>query len=149
MTSSSIPPAEEPSTVLFRPSKKRKIYRQRARDDDEEAAATVQDTTKPQSPAAEQEQSLEDLITSNGAVVEGDQVEGTAVSISEILRLRKRNKRVGGLEFKVSGHRSRGDGDEQGLVLREEEGEGGEVTVGGTRRFAPQTGTVADVNKHM
>lgn len=151
-----LPPAEEPSTILFRPSKKRKIYRQRARDDDddkEERSATphgVSNVPSPVNATGDKEQSLEELVTSNGAAVEGDEVEGTKVSMAEILRLRKRNKRLGGVEFRVESHKSRDGNDEQALVLREEGEEGqGEVVVGAPRRFAPQTGTVGDVNKHM
>jgi hypothetical protein len=82
-------------------------------------------------------------------------LEGTLVSISEILRLRKKNnhKRLGGVEFRaeLGGHILR---DEDGaLVVRKKDGEeeGGLVEVEGgvPRKFAPQTGTVGDVNKHM
>lgn len=152
MEPSQVPIAEEsPSTILFRPSKKRKIYRQRAQDDEDSTPAT----TTQASPIPQSEQSLEELITSNGnATLESDEVEGTSVPISEILRLRKRNKRIGGVEFKVEGSRAR-DGDSDGTMILRTDGEQGdeeggqEVEVGGPRRFAPQTGTVGDVNRHM
>ena len=60
---------------------------------------------------------------------------------------------MGGVEFRAEpgGHILR---DEDGaLVLRKKDGEeeGGlvEVESGVPRKFAPQTGTVGDVNKHM
>ena len=54
------------------------------------------------------------------------------------------------MEFKASGHVAR---DEEGeLILRPEEEKGGDVvgvSSGVPRKFAPQTGTVGDVNRHM
>lgn len=61
---------------------------------------------------------------------------------------------MGGVEFKVEGSRAREDDNDRTLVLTRE-GEQGEedgsqeVVIGGPRRFAPQTGTVGDVNRHM
>lgn len=139
--------SDGPSTILLRPSKKRKIYRQKARDDEDDNT-TVQASDEQLSTVIgpSKEQSLEDLISTNGASIDGDEVEGTQVSMAEILRLRKRNKRLGGVEFKVENQKSRQD-EGQALVLHEQEE--GDVVVGGPRRFAPQTGTVGDVNKHM
>lgn len=153
MASPSDLPVDEPSTILFRPSKKRKIYRQRAQDNDNDDQATSQPAIalSPARDMTEGEQSLEDLIASSGAIntIEGDEVEGTAVSVAEILRLRKRNKRLGGVEFRVEGQRGR-EMEEQSLVLRGTSEEGQEeVVMGAPRRFAPQTGAVGDVNKHM
>ena len=148
-------PAEEPSTILFRPSKKRKIYRQRATDDDEPTTTSLSNNSKAQSPLPPAEQSSEELIISNGhgaeAALESEAVESTSVPISEILRLRKRNKRLGGVEFRVEGVKAREEMRDGALVLREdgEDAEAGDVVAGGPRRFAPQTGTVGDVNKHM
>ena len=70
--------------------------------------------------------------------------------MAEILRLRKlRRPRVGGVEFRAEGHIARDD--DGALIVRTEEGgdvqnEAGPAVV---RKFAPQTGTVGDVNKHM
>lgn len=70
--------------------------------------------------------------------------------MAEILRRRKKNKARSGVEFKASGHVAR---DEEGeLILRPEEEKGGDVvgvSSGVPRKFAPQTGTVGDVNRHM
>lgn len=71
--------------------------------------------------------------------------------MAEILRLRKKNKARSGVEFKASGHVAR---DEEGeLILRAEEEKAGDVVgvvgSGVPRKFAPQTGTVGDVNRHI
>ncbi|KAL3417876.1 hypothetical protein PVAG01_10885 [Phlyctema vagabunda] len=128
----------EAETILFRPSKKRKIYRQRER---EESPAPVE-------PAQQaDEQTLDELITSTSATAE---LESTNVPISEILRLRKQRKaRVGGVEFRTFatalGKDEETDGAEM-IVHGEDEAEKKEVEL---RKFAPQTGMIGDVNKHM
>lgn len=154
------PPAE--STILFRPSKKRKIYRQRPDDESlPDPSLSVASPKTPTSPALAHPnpQSIDELIASTAAALppgsagEGEEeLEGTRVSMTEILRLRKRTKRIGGVEFRAEagGHIAR---DEDGaLVVRQgeprpegEDGSGSAVI----RKFAPQTGTVGDVNKHM
>jgi len=149
------PPPPSGDTILFRPSKKRKIYRQRP----DEALPSPQPASPsltPTSPAPAQPnpQSIDELIasTASGLAAEDEELEGTPVSISEILRLRKKNKRIGGVEFRAEGHIAR---DEDGaLVIRHAPEEGGAQSVEGEsgpviRKFAPQTGTVGDVNKHM
>jgi hypothetical protein len=149
-------PTPEAETILFRPSKKRKIYRQRndALDDDEPSTFP---TSPPPAASPPNPQSIDELIASSSSLAPStpsQDLEGTPVSISEILRLRKKNhKRVGGVEFRAEpgGHILR---DEDGaLVLRDKGGEEErdlvEVESGVPRKFAPQTGTVGDVNKHM
>jgi hypothetical protein len=129
-------PAAGPEAIIFRPSKKRKIYRRRASNasDDENAA-------NPISPPPAQ--SLDELIASSAhAASEAE----SSLSVAEILRLRKQRKPKTGVEFKALGNLVRNDDGE----LVEKEGKGREEEVaGGGKRFAPQTGTVADVNKHM
>jgi len=116
----------DPSMPLFRPSKKRKIYRQRATDEDED------DTTVVHSPPP---QSLDELIASASSNAKAD-----ALSMAEILRLRKQRKPKTGVGFRpVETVRD----EEQRIVKEKEEGD---VPAA---RFAPQTGTVGDVNKHM
>lgn len=157
MSPSPPPPVDtlEANTILFRPTKKRKIYRQRASDD--EPVAAPLSTSPPSAPTPApvtipDVQSLDELIsTASGPQTlrnNGEEIEGVSVSMSEILRLRKKNKRVGGVEFKASGHVARDEAGE--LILRPSE-EGGEVvgSTGVPRKFAPQTGTVGDVNRHM
>ena len=146
------PPAE---TILFRPSKKRKVYRRRASNDDvEDEPAPV---AAPAPIAASNAQTLDELIGSsaNGASegLDGEgELEGARVSIAEILRLRKRNKRVAGVEFRAEGHVVRDDEGRE-LMVRGKDHEGGaegeQEQVGKLRKFAPQTGTVGDVDRHM
>ena len=133
----SLPPTD---AILFRPSKKRKIYRQRAVDPNETEPQSVPATAAAVSTEA---QSIDELIASTGTVIDGVSFEGAQVPISEILRLRKRNRKVAGVEFRAKG---------SGHLENHEERQDGEVVVrepGVPRKFAPQTGTVADVDKHM
>jgi hypothetical protein len=159
------PPPPAGDTIIFRPSKKRKIYRQRPSTslDDEEPQPASPNAPLPSAPTQTNAQSIDELIASTstatstlppGSAGEGEELEGTPVSIAEILRLRKKNKRAGGVEFRAEAHIVR---DEDGLlVIRPAPGEGelrsleGESGMSGVpRKFAPQTGTVGDVNKHM
>ncbi len=146
------PPPSTDTLPLFRPSKKRKIYRQRATDDDDNESPAPPPASTP-IPAA---QSIDELIasaaTSQNADTEAD-IEGAPKSIAELLRQRRKAKRVGGVEFKAVGHVVR---DDMGELAKVEEGEsagelegGLDVINGAPRKFAPQTGTVGDVNKHM
>lgn len=145
----SSPPTNE-DAILFRPSKKRKIYRQRATNDEEETEAP-----NVASAAAAKEQSLDELIASAAGGTHPDaesgDFEGVHVSMSEILRLRRKNKRVGGVEFKASASAQALRETEEALIEQETaDQEGGlDVVNGVPRRFASQTGAVGDVNKHM
>ncbi|KAH9221455.1 hepatocellular carcinoma-associated antigen 59-domain-containing protein [Leptodontidium sp. 2 PMI_412] len=143
------------SAPLFRPSKKRKIYRQRATTDDEPAPPSSLSPPPPALTATAPiptAQSLDELIsTARASSPQNDDTstQNEAVSMAEILRLRKKNKSRGGVEFKASGHVAR---DEEGeLIVRPEEEKGLDAlgTSGVPRKFAPQTGTVGDVNRHM
>ncbi|KAK2628073.1 hypothetical protein QTJ16_002719 [Diplocarpon rosae] len=131
--------------ILFRPSKKRKIYRQRLAQDEPDPSPTAPSIS---SPDADPVQSLDELISTASASIPS-QDEEVSVSMSEILRLRKKNKARGGVEFKASGHVARNE--EVDLVMKtdEERSEGSDARVGVQRQFAPQTGTVGDVNRHM
>jgi hypothetical protein len=141
-------------TVLFRPSKKRKIYRQRASSTEPEPEPPTTASRPLPAPATTLDAlSIDELIISSSSQsllsTREENLEGTAVPISEILRLRKRNKRAGGVEFTSSAsHTVR---NEDGLVVRTkiETGKGREEGGLAVRKFAPQTGTVGDVNKHM
>lgn len=146
---------EAADTMLFRPNKKRKIYRRRASpslDDQEPSAPSPPPATVP---AQTDTQSLDDLISSasvsilppqNGSA-ETEDIEGVSVPMSEILRLRKLKKRGGGVEFRAAGHVARDD--EGMLILRDGAVEAESAGSGVPRKFAPQTGMVGDVNRHM
>ncbi|RDW77089.1 hypothetical protein BP6252_05142 [Coleophoma cylindrospora] len=147
MSTSEIP--SNPETVLFRPSKKRKIYRQRSRALSEDASAP--DPSSNPTPAVPA-QTLDELISSEAPSTGDGDVEGTRVPISEILRLRKQHKaRVGGVEFRAAASvmTSAGMGGDGEMVVREETEEDEVARTGEVRKFAPQTGMIGDVNKHM
>ena len=137
------------SAILFRPSKKRKIYRQRINNEDEPSLS-------PAAPVLAPEQSIDELIASHSAGADNEAVglEGTAVSMAEILRLRNlKKKRAGGVEFRAV-ETVRGDEESDALVLHDEEKAGEEAEADRVvRRFAPQTGTGGggsmDVDRHM
>ena len=156
------PPTTTGDTILFRPTKKRKIYRQRH--DDTTPPETQLSSPNPSispAPAQPNPQSIDELIASSATLptTADKDLESTQVSISEILRLRQKNKnKRSGVEFRASGHIARDQDGE--LVIRHAatatatggEGESAPAEGGGggvIRKFAPQTGTVSDVNKHM
>ncbi|KUJ23990.1 uncharacterized protein LY89DRAFT_776190 [Mollisia scopiformis] len=148
------PPPASADTILFRPSKKRKVYRQRAADDEETTASPPTIATPLSPAAASHPQSLDELISSAASHVAKDgseEVEGVPVSMAEILRLRKMKKRAGGVEFRAETQSHAPRGDEQALVEHiESAGElGGLIDNGVPRKFAPQMGAVGDVNRHM
>lgn len=155
------PPPPEAETVLFRPSKKRKIYRQRPSLSDVDTEPGITSPTSPPAPQAlvPNALSIDELISSSSALAPFPSsetgLEGTPVSISEILRLRKKSKRVGGVEFKASGSTQTSREADGTLLVRSsndldpaarEDADAGGLAV---RKFAPQTGAVGDVNKHM
>ncbi|KAK4158179.1 hepatocellular carcinoma-associated antigen 59-domain-containing protein [Chaetomidium leptoderma] len=131
--------------VVFRPGKKRKVYRQRP--EEPESATSNSETPTAAGPAAPTER---------------DEVE-EALSVAEVLRLRNARKhKLGGVGFRTGRSGLRGDdratseeNTEQGLVLHGGSADlqqGAEaVVIGGiSKRFAPQTGMVGElVNKHM
>ncbi len=131
--------AAEPQ-VVFRPGKKRKLYRQRPTDDD-----ATSDVTS----AAAETPALDSFA--NRADEQGP-------AMAEVLRLRNsRRSRLRGVEFR-SEESSRSTpavvaNHEQSLVLRDAAAEGTlsvETVAGMGSRFAPQTGHGgAVVNKHM
>ncbi|KAI9743116.1 MAG: hypothetical protein M1818_003411 [Claussenomyces sp. TS43310] len=139
----------ETETVLFRPSKRRKVYRQRAGEAEGPSSENVT-TLQPASSAA----APSPVRSPEGDGGETtDDVEGTRVSVAEILRLRKlRKQRVGGVEFRAAPSATV-PADSAALMVPDDGGPGhpdeAEVQVAAVRRFAKQTGIVGDVDKHM
>jgi hypothetical protein len=151
------PPAPDPSTdppILFRPSKKRKLYRQRdvspggvQASPDPDAATTA--TSPP--PA----QSLDELIAHGADAAASEQGDETTPSLAEILRLRKQRRARTATTTGGEGRHGHAEEEEEegqhghtyGLVERGEEERG----VGVVRTFAPQTGVVGrdEVDRHM
>lgn len=142
------PTANQPP--LFRPSKKRKIYRQRATSPPTiphptEDTATPSSTLPPQSPTSV-------------ATDDDDTVPSTA-AIRRLLATRR--QRVGGVEFRASSPRGadeaeEGEGDRAVVIARREshgghdEGESAGGLAMGGKRFVTQTGMSAEgVDRHM
>ena len=119
---------------LFRPLKRRKFYRKRANEDDIE---TTGDGSTPTLPSSEPSQENE-----------GDTSESAKLDIAEILRLRKLRYRRSGIEFTVARPPGSGSGTPQPSADEDAEMTPEEVKKV-VNRFAPQTGQVMDVNKHM
>ncbi|QSZ35358.1 hypothetical protein DSL72_008228 [Monilinia vaccinii-corymbosi] len=148
---------------FFRPSKKRKIYRQR-NNDDEDRDGVGQSISAPAPKAAPvaAEQSLDELIASNSAPIkkeeDGDEPKfEEAVDMAEILRLRKQRKKIGGVEFRAESqireaNQFDGNANEDAPVKCEERDTEEVPPEGGLsmRRFAPQMGVVGSgIDKHM
>ena len=134
---------------VFRPTKRRKRYRRR-NDDDDEHTPSGPELGLPQASELPQPGNINgyapDLLDHEGSpVVLGDG------SLAELLRQRRLlQRRKGGVEFTNKGKPSAqqissagrsGRPTEQDEVAREIE----KVV----NRFAPQTGQIADVDKHM
>ncbi len=145
MDSTEATEAAEPQ-VVFRPGKKRKMYRQRPVDTGPGSDATGDVTRSATGGAATTE------AQSSVSVDDTDEkAEEQGLSVAEVLRLRNaRKSRPRGVEFRSDDAlRSVPSGPmpEQSLVLREA---AVEAAVGMGKRFAPQTGMVYElVNKHM
>ncbi|KAI9641123.1 hypothetical protein NHQ30_010553 [Ciborinia camelliae] len=143
---------------LFRPSKKRKIYRQRNNDDNENGVDGP--IPAPASTSMSAEQSLDELIASGSVPIkkeddDGEDKKEEILDMAEILRLRKLRKKIGGVEFRAEskireGNDPNGTGD---ALVKYEEKEAEEVQPEGglsMRRFAPQMGVVGSgVDKHI
>ena len=106
--------------VLFRQSKKRKLYRQR-----ETSPPAAPPPSADHAPAIVQ--TLDELVASGAADAEAEPEadEGVGASLAEILRLRKQQRKTtkSGVEFRAEGY-GKGDG---GLAELREEGIGGQT----------------------
>jgi hypothetical protein len=147
-------PATE-DTIIFRPSKKRKIYRQRGSSPSPPNPSSALDSTS-DSPGA---QTLDSLITHS--IVKGEALEearDTGLSITEVRRLRKARlkQRARGVEFRAVPSSGQENTEVDALDTHEDEGVDGDgneeveaTGAGVVRRFAKQTGMIGDVDKHM
>ncbi|KAI9834955.1 MAG: hypothetical protein M1819_002678 [Sarea resinae] len=138
-------PTSEP---LFRPTKRRKFYRKRE-EDNEDGGNTSVTTLRTTEPSIATPPSQADTEGSTQSTA-GDL---THLSMTDILRLRKAvRSRKGGIEFSArSNNVARGNSPSAGptsdaLIEREQTPEEIQPVV---NRFAPQTGQIADVDKHM
>lgn len=132
--------------VVFRPSKKRKQFRQRAEDN----VPLVDDATSQAAGASPPTTSqASDSKPNNGGDDTASEIEG--LSVAEVLRLRNaRKSRLKGVEFRPEGAPKDETPGEASLVPKDD-AQGPEATeFGMSRRFAPQAGLVGElVNKHM
>lgn len=147
MASPSAESAHTEPQVVFRPGKKRKIYRQRVDDDEESAKPTIETSADPNT--TDEARPSERPPTA---------AEEDGLSVAEIIRLRNaRRSRLRGVEFRPEqGFRDGAEDEntEMSLVLKSDAADAhksSDALVGGmTKRFAPQTGMVGElVNQHM
>lgn len=141
--------------VVFRPSKKRKQFRQRAEDNHDEskaestttAATTITTTTQIATPSASAQDS--DAARENGETSEGE----GGLSVAEALRLRNaRKSRLKGVEFRPESAPKVDEANhsEHGIGGQHKDEVAEALELGVSRRFAPQAGLVGElVNKHM
>lgn len=133
--------------VVFRSSKKRKHFRQRAEqpDAEDDGAATNAAVTSTQA------QAQDDQANPHGDNDATSETEG--LSVTEVLRLRAaRKSRLKGVGFRPEGAdaATKDEDTEQSLALRDDANSAEAVEYGVSRRFAPQAGLVGElVNKHM
>lgn len=141
MDSSSAIENSEPQ-VVFRPSKKRKQFRQRAEETEPKADDATSQAAAPPKPAQEADTKLAD-----GDNVEASETEG--LSVAEALRLRNaRRSRLKGVEFRAEGAPKAAADEDQSLLPKDDAQDSMEF--GMSKRFAPQAGLVGElVNKHM
>ncbi|KAI9701878.1 MAG: hypothetical protein M1836_001222 [Candelina mexicana] len=133
--------SSEPS---FRPFKRRKVYRKRT-DDYNGDRAPAQNVSSPNILPSSAADASEDPMN------EEEVDEESQISMAEILRLRKDAKyRKGGIEFSNSNRQlPTRPGSSQAASALVERDENAQEIQAVVNRFAPQTGQVADVNKHM
>lgn len=128
--------------VVFRPSKRRKQFRQRAGESDTQIDEPTSQTNTPNSTTE----------TSGGKDKEREDVgtsETEGLSVTEVLRLRNaRKSKLKGVEFRPEAPPKDGAFAEPIPVPKDEVAEA--LELGMSRRFAPQAGLVGElVNKHM
>lgn len=172
------PPAEtktpELPQVVFRPSKKRRQFRQRAEDDNDnndssslktaDSATTSTTETATQAPTVQTTALSAPPPAHDSDAVAGDKTSddteegggGGGLSVAEALRLRNaRKSRLKGVEFRAE-ISSAAAGEQAGVgehdtARQQQKDEIAEaLELGVSRRFAPQAGLVGElVNKHM
>ena len=151
---------DEPSIDVdrvFRPAKRRKFYRKRPSEDDSNNNS-VSPNGQPESTGL---LTIDELILHQGvapadteAGVESHGDNGSS-SVTELLRLRKaaaQRKRGGGVEFSnLNGvnHHNVPKSSQANGQLPENDDTIASIEKKVVNRFAPQTGLVADVDKHM
>lgn len=140
------------SDLNIRPSKRRKFYRKRGEADDPATIDEINSATNKNNDAA-RPLVVESLVPHHGQdqdVEEQAREENSRLPAAQILRQRKAaQRRRGGIEFtNASNTRISAAAPENNDALTEKDDSMQEIkTV--VDRFAPQTGQIADVDKHM
>ena len=131
-----------------RPKKRRKFYRKRLDSDDHEDVTPTYQEDAPSVTAL----TLDELVDTKGNIPHINLLDQDSnISVAEILRQRKAaQRRRGGIEF-TNAPTTLQSGSalpqhSKALVAKEDTAAELEVVV---NRFAPQTGQVADADKHM
>ncbi|KAK7719801.1 hypothetical protein SLS64_001982 [Diaporthe eres] len=141
---SATPENPEPQ-VVFRPSKKRKHFRQRAEESETKADEATHQAAAQPLPDQDGEAKPSGPHDTNSDTEES--------SVAEALRLRNARKaRLKGVGFRPEGSSKVSDevSTEQSLVLKDDPNGPDAMDYGISRRFAPQAGLVGElVNKHM
>ena len=140
-----------------RPAKRRRFIRKRSALEDEGEGVNGSPQEYPSDLNKTDSIPLDDLIANNGRTadseegVQGEDTQGTHFSVRDILRQRKASqRRRGGIEFsnhQISNSQSQSVSSEPPIKGDQDEPSNDIKTV--VDRFAPQTGQVADVDKHM
>lgn len=134
----------------FHPAKRRKFYRRRHSDDERDKESRPE--LRPEC-LTTVHLSIDELVNSHGAASNDTEMpaEEDALPISELLRLRRAaQRRRGGIEFTNANNtlKEAASVPQTNSPLFENDDAVADVdTV--INRFAPQTGQVADVDKHM
>lgn len=129
--------------VIFRPSKRRKQFRQRAEEDDNTKGDDATSQTVAPSSTAES-------VDVNGKEPQDDKNSETeGLSVVEVLRLRNaRRSKLKGVEFRPEGPHK--DEAVAGPSSATKDDVNEALELGMSRRFAPQAGLVGElVNRHM
>lgn len=141
---SATPENPEPQ-VVFRLSKKRKHFRQRAEESETKPDEATRQAAAPPLPDQDGEEKPSGSHEKNSDNEES--------SVSEALRLRNARKaRLKGVGFRPEGSSKVSDevSTEQSLVFKDDPNGADAMEYGVSRRFAPQAGLVGElVNKHM
>lgn len=129
--------------VVFRPSKRRKQFRQRAGESDTKADDAISQATAPPSSTIETGSAVDNEREDDGASAR----EG--FSVAEAVRLRNaRRSKLRGVEFRPEEPLKDETVAEPSHAPKDEVAEA--LELGMSRRFAPQAGLVGElVNKHM
>lgn len=128
------------SDLYTRPSKRRKYYRKRG----EEELPTVEDDTKMEAGAL----TIDELISFHGSLHSSHESQGQPLPLSaaEIISHRKVQRRRLGIEFNTSNTVRTILAPESSSVTKKDDTPEIKTLID---RFTPQTGQVADVDKHM